>query len=111
MPQTHEYIAQQPADCGEVHNIDRYRVFFIGNSFFGYNYACAKQGWNGILFNGNKALFNKGISMEEVNELIEQRKKKLKELRELGVEPYGGVFYADDHAGDLLKKYESMANP
>jgi len=47
--------------------------------------------------------------MEEVNELIEQRKKKLLELRELGVEPYGGVFYADDHAGDLLKRHESVA--
>jgi lysyl-tRNA synthetase class 2 len=47
--------------------------------------------------------------MEEVNELIEQRKKKLQELRELGVEPYGGLFYAEDHAGHLLKKHESVS--
>ena len=47
--------------------------------------------------------------MEEVNELIEQRKRKLQELRELGVEPYGGVFYAEDHAGQLLKKHDSVS--
>jgi len=36
--------------------------------------------------------------MEEINELIEQRIKKLEELRQAGVEPFGSAFYAEDHA-------------
>jgi lysyl-tRNA synthetase class 2 len=46
--------------------------------------------------------------MEEINELIEQRRKKLQELRESGIEPYGSSFYAEDHASDLLNKYHSL---
>lgn len=45
--------------------------------------------------------------MEEINELIEQRIKKLEELRKSGIEPYGGTFHADDHAADLVGKYNS----
>ncbi|OHE60793.1 MAG: lysine--tRNA ligase [Thermodesulfovibrio sp. RBG_19FT_COMBO_42_12] len=45
--------------------------------------------------------------MEEINELIEQRIKKLEELRHLGIEPFGGPFYADDHASDLLNQFDS----
>jgi lysyl-tRNA synthetase class 2 len=47
--------------------------------------------------------------MEEINELIEQRIKKLEELRQSGIEPYSGSFYAEDHAADLLNKLDSVA--
>jgi len=43
--------------------------------------------------------------MEEINELIEQRIRKLEELRQSGVEPFGGAFYAEDHASDLQSKF------
>jgi lysyl-tRNA synthetase, class II len=43
--------------------------------------------------------------VEESNELIRQRIKKAEELREMGVEPYGGAFYAADHAAELSGKY------
>ncbi len=46
--------------------------------------------------------------MEEINELIEQRIKKLQELRESGIEPYGSSFYAEDHASDILNKYHNV---
>ena len=47
--------------------------------------------------------------MEEINELIEQRIKKLKELRQLGIEPFGGPFYAKDHASDILDKWAAAS--
>jgi lysyl-tRNA synthetase, class II len=43
--------------------------------------------------------------MEEINELIAQRIKKLEDLREAGIEPFGGSFFADDHAGALHDKF------
>ena len=43
--------------------------------------------------------------MEEINELIAQRIKKLDELRQAGIEPFGGVFYAEDHASQLHEKF------
>ncbi|MDI6889621.1 MAG: lysine--tRNA ligase [Thermodesulfovibrionales bacterium] len=46
--------------------------------------------------------------MREINELIEQRIKKLEELRQSGIEPFGGPFYAEDHASDLLNKFDSV---
>ncbi len=45
---------------------------------------------------------------EEINDQIEQRIKKLEELKAMGVEPFGDVFDAKDHAAELLKKYESL---
>ena len=45
--------------------------------------------------------------MEEINELIEQRIKKLNELRALGVEPFGGSFDIKDYAEDLINKHSS----
>src|SRR4030043_1169144 len=45
--------------------------------------------------------------MSEINELIEQRIKKLEELRQSGIEPFAGSFYAEDHASDLLIKFDS----
>ena len=47
--------------------------------------------------------------MEEINELIEQRIKKLEELRQAGVEPFGRAFYAEDHAMDLHDKYGAVS--
>jgi len=47
--------------------------------------------------------------MEEVNELIEQRIKKLEELRQSGIEPFGGSFYAEDHASDLHDKFSAVS--
>jgi lysyl-tRNA synthetase class 2 len=46
--------------------------------------------------------------MEEINELIEQRMKKLEELRQSGIEPFGGSFHADSKASELLNKYASV---
>lgn len=46
------------------------------------------------------------VTMDETNELIEQRIKKLNELREMGINPYGRPFEAADHAADLIKKYQ-----
>jgi lysyl-tRNA synthetase class 2 len=47
--------------------------------------------------------------MEEINELIEQRIKKLEELRQMGIEPFGGPFYAEDHASDILNKWATAS--
>jgi len=47
--------------------------------------------------------------MEEINELIAQRMKKLEELRQSGTEPFGGVFYAEDHALELHDKFGSAS--
>jgi lysyl-tRNA synthetase, class II len=46
--------------------------------------------------------------MKDINELIEQRVKKIEELRQSGIEPFGGSFYAEDHAADLLNKFDSV---
>lgn len=43
--------------------------------------------------------------MEEINELIEQRIKKVSDLREMGIKPYGDPFDASDHAAELMGKY------
>ncbi|MBM4128745.1 MAG: lysine--tRNA ligase [Nitrospira sp.] len=45
--------------------------------------------------------------MKDINELIEQRLKKLEELRQLGIEPFGGPFDAEHHSSDLLNQFES----
>jgi lysyl-tRNA synthetase class 2 len=46
--------------------------------------------------------------MKDINELIEQRLKKLEELRQAGIEPFGGSYYAEEHASDLLNKFDSV---
>ena len=43
--------------------------------------------------------------MEEINELIEQRIKKVGDLKEMGIKPFGDPFDASDHAAELLNKY------
>jgi lysyl-tRNA synthetase class 2 len=47
--------------------------------------------------------------LEEINELIEQRIKKIDELRQMGLKPYGDPFDATDHAADLIKKHKDTA--
>ncbi|MDZ4383283.1 MAG: lysine--tRNA ligase, partial [Thermodesulfovibrionia bacterium] len=47
--------------------------------------------------------------MEEINELMQERIKKLKQLRELGIDPYGGVFEVKDRVSDILEKYENIS--
>jgi lysyl-tRNA synthetase class 2 len=47
--------------------------------------------------------------MEEINELIEQRIRKLEDLRQAGFEPFGGAFYAEDHAAVLRDRFGSAA--
>ncbi len=43
--------------------------------------------------------------MEEINELIAQRIKNLTELKESGIDPYGGPFEFTDHAADLASQH------
>lgn len=43
--------------------------------------------------------------MEEVNEQIEQRIKKLEELRQAGIEPYGGSFEVTHNAAEIFGRY------
>ncbi len=43
--------------------------------------------------------------MEEINELIQERIKKLECLRDAGVDPYGGAFSVSDKAADIITKY------
>lgn len=47
--------------------------------------------------------------MEETNELIEQRFKKLDELRRLGIDPYNGRFTPDNTASGLKATYGAMS--
>ena len=46
--------------------------------------------------------------MEEINELMEQRIKKVSDLKEMGIKPYGGPFEASDHASEVMKKYSEI---
>src|SRR6058998_4073168 len=43
--------------------------------------------------------------MEELNDQIAQRLKKLEQLRSLGIDPFGGKFDVQDRAGDLIARY------
>jgi len=43
--------------------------------------------------------------LEEINELIQERIKKLKGLRDSGLDPYGGAFSVKDKAADIIAKY------
>ncbi len=49
------------------------------------------------------------MNVEEANELIKQRIKKVEELKELGVSPFGGPFPAADHAAELVRKYGPLS--
>ncbi len=43
--------------------------------------------------------------MKETNELMQERIKKLKRLRDAGIDPYGGPFEVKDRIADILKRY------
>ncbi|MEK7308157.1 MAG: lysine--tRNA ligase [Nitrospirota bacterium] len=43
--------------------------------------------------------------MEEKDDLIQERRKKLKRLRDAGIDPYGSRFAVKDMASDIYKKY------
>ncbi|GAB4537103.1 MAG: lysine--tRNA ligase [Thermodesulfovibrionia bacterium] len=43
--------------------------------------------------------------MKEMNELIQERIKKLERLRDLGIDPYGIPFDVKDRASELLQRY------
>jgi lysyl-tRNA synthetase class 2 len=43
--------------------------------------------------------------MEEINEQIEQRLKKLDELKRAGIEPFGGLFEVTHYASEILTRY------
>ena len=47
--------------------------------------------------------------MDDSNELVRQRMKKVEELREMSVEPYGGPYSAADHASELVERYGSTS--
>jgi lysyl-tRNA synthetase class 2 len=46
------------------------------------------------------------VNVEETNELVRQRVKKVEELREMGFKPYGGPYKAEDHAAQLMQRYD-----
>ncbi len=46
--------------------------------------------------------------MEETNDLIQQRKKKLEELRSLGINPYGNTFKPGDTSQGIIEKYGEL---
>ena len=45
--------------------------------------------------------------MEEINDLVKQRIKKVEELRAMGLQPYGGPYGAEDHAVGLANQYDA----
>lgn len=48
--------------------------------------------------------------MDEINEQIQQRLKKIEELKEAGVEPFGGPFEVTHHAADILNAYHDKTS-
>ncbi|MEW6715284.1 MAG: lysine--tRNA ligase, partial [Nitrospirota bacterium] len=46
--------------------------------------------------------------MEEINELIQERIKKLKNLQDAGIDPYGGSFDVKHKAADITKNFGGM---
>lgn len=48
--------------------------------------------------------------MEELSDQIQQRLKKLEELRGIGIEPFGGPFEVTHHAEDLLNAFHDATS-
>lgn len=46
--------------------------------------------------------------MEETNELIQERIKKLERLKESGVDPYGSAFDAEDRAAEIIGRFGAL---
>ncbi|RMD59174.1 MAG: lysine--tRNA ligase [Nitrospirae bacterium] len=47
--------------------------------------------------------------MEELNEIIKQRLKKVEELRQSGLEPYGGAFKERISTSEIFQKFSNMS--
>ena len=47
---------------------------------------------------------------EDLNELMRVRREKLSEMREKGIEPYGGRFERTHAARDILDRFEELEN-
>ncbi|OGW15075.1 MAG: lysine--tRNA ligase [Nitrospirae bacterium GWA2_42_11] len=47
--------------------------------------------------------------MEDINDLISQRIKKLEELRSIGINPYGNSFRVNDSSGAITDKFGSLS--
>lgn len=48
--------------------------------------------------------------MEEINDLIEQRLKKLNDLRSQGIDPYDGQFIPDSKAADIQERFRDASH-
>lgn len=46
---------------------------------------------------------------QELSELLQIRRNKLDELRKLGIDPFGGKYEREHHAGDILKRYDELS--
>jgi lysyl-tRNA synthetase class 2 len=46
---------------------------------------------------------------QELSELLQIRRNKLDELRKLGIDPFGGKYERENHAGDILKEYDGLS--
>jgi lysyl-tRNA synthetase class 2 len=42
--------------------------------------------------------------LEEINELIQERIKKLERLKDIGIDPYGGPFEVKDRVSEIVKR-------
>lgn len=49
-----------------------------------------------------------GETLEDINELMKVRREKLAEIREKGIEPYGGKFLRTHTATDITGNYDAM---
>jgi lysyl-tRNA synthetase class 2 len=47
--------------------------------------------------------------VEDTNELIQERIKKLERLKEAGVEPYGGAFAVKDRASEIIDRFGELS--
>ncbi|HDH53811.1 MAG TPA: lysine--tRNA ligase, partial [Nitrospirae bacterium] len=47
--------------------------------------------------------------MEDTNELIQERIKKLNRLRDAGIEPYGAPFDVKDRASDIIDRFGELS--
>jgi lysyl-tRNA synthetase class 2 len=50
------------------------------------------------------------VNAAELSEMLQIRRNKLDELRALGLDPFGVKFDRTHHAGDLLRRYDSLSN-
>ncbi|ANY73568.1 lysine--tRNA ligase [Paenibacillus ihbetae] len=46
---------------------------------------------------------------QELSELLQIRRNKLDELRKLGIDPFGGKYEREHHAGDIVKAYDALS--